>query len=308
MEAGEPSDLWVFGYGSLMWRPGFPLRRERAGAPARLSPLALRPLARPSRHAGAAGPGARARPAGSCRVAFRVAGPDAASTLAYLREREQVTAVYVERVLGVTLDDGRRIAAVTYLVDRRHPQYAGRLPEAELVRLVRQGLGRSAPTRTTSATPTTSSSPWASPTRCSPASPRLRGAEPVMPRASAGRCRGPRVRVGADARPGSARHRRTDRFDGAAVRPGGGRRTIIPRSGAVGRVGLDFWTTARTGKPERFRVDEPHHPPRPDQRLRGRHPGRARPLPRHLAGAGREVGPERGRPRHHHRVASPPWA
>ena len=172
MEAGEPSDLWVFGYGSLMWRPGFPFVES---GPGRLRGYhrSLCVLSHVHR-------GTPERPGlvlgldrgGSCRgMAFRVAGPDAASTLAYLREREQVTAVYVERVLGVTLDDGRRIAAVTYLVDRRHPQYAGRLPEAELGGWCARASAARAPTRTTSATLTTSSSPWASPTRCSPASP-----------------------------------------------------------------------------------------------------------------------------------------
>lgn len=144
MEAGTPSDLWVFGYGSLMWRPGF---RFVESLPGRLRGYhrSLCVLSHVHR-------GTPERPGlvlgldrgGSCRgMAFRVTGREAASTLGYLREREQVTAVYVERVLGVTLDDGRGIQAVTYLVDRRHPQYAGRLPEAELVRLVRQGLGRS---------------------------------------------------------------------------------------------------------------------------------------------------------------------
>jgi cation transport protein ChaC len=74
-------------------------------------------------------------------VAFRATAAEAEATIRYLREREQVTAVYVERRLPVTLDDGRAVRAVGYIVDRRHPQYAGRLPEAELLRLVRQGRG-----------------------------------------------------------------------------------------------------------------------------------------------------------------------
>jgi cation transport protein ChaC len=61
----------------------------------------------------------------------------------YLREREQVTAVYLERRLPVRLDDRRRVRALAYVVDRHHGQYAGRLPEEDLVRLVRQGQGLS---------------------------------------------------------------------------------------------------------------------------------------------------------------------
>ncbi|ACL59315.1 gamma-glutamylcyclotransferase [Methylobacterium nodulans] len=138
------ADLWVFGYGSLMWNPGFPAV-ERRKAQLRGYHRALCVLSHVHR-------GTPERPGlvlgldrgGSCRgVAFRIAETESAATLAYLRAREQVTAVYVERRLGVTLEDGRRVTAVTYLVDRTHPQYAGRLPEAELLRLVRQGLGRS---------------------------------------------------------------------------------------------------------------------------------------------------------------------
>ena len=101
MEAGEPSDLWVFGYGSLMWRPGFPFLESLPGR-LRGYHRSLCVLSHVHR-------GTPERPGlvlgldrgGSCRgMAFRVAGPEAAATLAYLREREQVTAVYVERVLG----------------------------------------------------------------------------------------------------------------------------------------------------------------------------------------------------------------
>ena len=81
---------------------------------------------------------------GACRgVAFRVEAALCEATLRYLREREQVTAVYLERVVPVTLDDGRRVSAVTYLADRAHGQYAGQMPREALLTLVRQGVGRS---------------------------------------------------------------------------------------------------------------------------------------------------------------------
>jgi cation transport protein ChaC len=79
---------------------------------------------------------------GSCRgVAFRVAAQRRADTLAYLREREQVTAVYLEALLAARLDDGRRVTCVAYVVDRAHAQYAGRLPTSDLLKLVSQGHG-----------------------------------------------------------------------------------------------------------------------------------------------------------------------
>ena len=66
-------------------------------------------------------------------------------TIAYLREREQVTAVYVEAYRKVKLldDSGRTVDALTYLVDRNHAQYAGALPLEEQLRLVRGGKGQS---------------------------------------------------------------------------------------------------------------------------------------------------------------------
>jgi cation transport protein ChaC len=142
MDAQTPADLWVFGYGSLMWRPGFP-HLERRHAHLHGYHRALCVLSHVHR-------GTPEQPGlvlgldrgGRCHgVAFRVAAAEAAETLVYLREREQVTAVYLERQLPITLDDGRGVRAVAYIVDRRHPQYAGRLPPPELLRLVRQGQG-----------------------------------------------------------------------------------------------------------------------------------------------------------------------
>ena len=85
-----------------------------------------------------------------CRgIAYRVAAATRAKTLAYLREREQVTNVYIERVRPVMLMDHarERVQAVCYLVDRSHPQYAGRLSLTEQLHLVRHGHGKSGQNR-----------------------------------------------------------------------------------------------------------------------------------------------------------------
>jgi glutathione-specific gamma-glutamylcyclotransferase len=141
---GPAGDLWVFGYGSLMWRPGFP-HVERQPALVSGYHRALCVLSHVHR-------GTPERPGlvlgldrgGRCRgLAFRVAAGDVEETIAYLRAREQVTGVYRERRLPVRLADGRSVTALTYVVDRRHGQYAGRLDPPDLLRLVRQGVGRS---------------------------------------------------------------------------------------------------------------------------------------------------------------------
>jgi cation transport protein ChaC len=79
---------------------------------------------------------------GACLgVAFEVDAQLSASTLRYLRQREQVTSVYLERTVHVTLETGERVVAVTYVADRLHPQYAGRPSREAMLNLVREGSG-----------------------------------------------------------------------------------------------------------------------------------------------------------------------
>jgi cation transport protein ChaC len=142
--AAESDDLWVFGYGSLMWRPGFSfVERHRAHLYGYHRSLCIFSHV----HRGTPDtPGLvlGLDRGGRCRgVAFRVAPEDAAATIAYLRAREQATGVYLERHAKIRLDDGRTVRALTYVADRRHPQYAGRLPLEDVLRLVRQGVGLS---------------------------------------------------------------------------------------------------------------------------------------------------------------------
>jgi cation transport protein ChaC len=140
--AGGAADLWVFGYGSLMWRPGFPhIERRHAhlhGYHRSLCVLSHVHRGTPERPGLVLGLDRGGRCHG---MAFRVVADEIEATVRYLRERELVTSVYRERRLPIRLDDGTAVEALAYVVDRRHPQYAGRLPEDELLRLVRQGQG-----------------------------------------------------------------------------------------------------------------------------------------------------------------------
>jgi glutathione-specific gamma-glutamylcyclotransferase len=143
-------DLWVFAYGSLIWRPEF---RHAERVPARLIGAHRALCVYSFVHRGTP-----ERPGlvlgldhgGTCRgIAYRVVARRRAETLAYLREREQVTSVYLERVRPVVLvgHPEARISAVCYMVDRSHPQYAGKLSLAEQLRLVRHGHGKSGANR-----------------------------------------------------------------------------------------------------------------------------------------------------------------
>jgi glutathione-specific gamma-glutamylcyclotransferase len=138
----DGKDLWIFGYGSLIWRPGF-VYEERRIATIHGYHRALCVYSHVHR-------GTPEKPGlvlgldsgGSCRgVCFRVAAEAAEATIAYLREREQVTLVYREIIVRARLDDQRLVAALCYAVDRTHGQYAGRLERHELERFVIQGRG-----------------------------------------------------------------------------------------------------------------------------------------------------------------------
>ncbi len=146
----DTEDLWVFGYGSLMWRPGFTflerIPSRLIGAHRSLCVYSFVHRGTPERPGLVLG----LDRGGTCKgVAYRVAGSARAETIAYLRAREQVTMVYRETMRAVWLagDPRRRVPALCYVVDRSHPQYAGRLTLAEQLHHIRQGHGQSGPNR-----------------------------------------------------------------------------------------------------------------------------------------------------------------
>ncbi|WMS43251.1 gamma-glutamylcyclotransferase [Acuticoccus sp. MNP-M23] len=136
--------LFVFGYGSLMWRPGFPYTsRQLATVRGRHRRLCVYSWVHR---------GTQERPGlvlgldrgGACRgVVFEVAEADRDGVVSYLREREQVTFVYQERQMPARLEDGSTVEALTYVVDRAHPQYAGALSVEETLAVVRGAVGQS---------------------------------------------------------------------------------------------------------------------------------------------------------------------
>ncbi len=143
-EAASSDDLWVFGYGSLMWRPGFEhVERQRAILHGFHRALCI--LSYNHR-------GTREKPGlvlgldrgGACHgIAYRVAAENVAATRAYLTEREQISMVYRERFHPLRLQDGRRVTAIAYTVDRDHVQYSGALSREQQLFHVRQGVGKS---------------------------------------------------------------------------------------------------------------------------------------------------------------------
>ncbi len=138
------TEHWVFGYGSLMWRPGFKFMRSHG---ARLDGYYRSLCVRSHIYRGTDDvPGAvmALRSGGFVDGrAFQVRNVHWPETLAYLRGRELVTGVYFERSVSVTLhDDQRKIDAVTYVVNEDHEQFLGGLTREEILQLVRQGVGQ----------------------------------------------------------------------------------------------------------------------------------------------------------------------
>ncbi|MES2722302.1 MAG: gamma-glutamylcyclotransferase [Pseudomonadota bacterium] len=130
-------ERWVFGYGSLMWRPGFAyVERQSATLHGRRRAFCIYSVhhrgtyERPGLVLGLA-------PGGAVRgAAYRVAESDWDEVYAYLREREQPTETYVESSANIRLSDGRRVETLVFLSDTKHPQWAGALSlerQAELI-------------------------------------------------------------------------------------------------------------------------------------------------------------------------------
>jgi cation transport protein ChaC len=124
---GGMSDLWVFGYGSLLWNPGFPVAETRV---ARLQDWHRSFCMSSIHHRGTPErPGLVLAldhaPGAVCHgIAFRVEAGHAEATLAYLRERELISSAYLETRQEVTLAEGGVLGDVlTYVIDPGHEQY-----------------------------------------------------------------------------------------------------------------------------------------------------------------------------------------
>lgn len=144
MDSADGEGRWVFGYGSLMWRPGFPfVERKGAVLHGRRRAFCIYSVhhrgtyERPGLVLGLA-------PGGATRgAAYRVAAADWPEVYAYLREREQPTETYVEAWREVRLDGGQRAPALVFLSDKGHRQWAGDLSLERQAELIHGAVGLS---------------------------------------------------------------------------------------------------------------------------------------------------------------------
>lgn len=140
--------MWVFGYGSLLWNPGFPVARSEHAM--------LHGYARSFCMSSIHHRGTEERPGlvlaldeqagANCKgLALAVEAGHEDRTLHELRERELISSAYVEKMLDVHLDNGDLVNAVTYVIDADHVQYCGGMPLEEQAQIIAHAIGGRGP-------------------------------------------------------------------------------------------------------------------------------------------------------------------
>jgi len=140
--------LWVFGYGSLLWDPGFDIAERRL---ATLHGYARSFCMHSIHHRGTPQlPGLvlalDASAGAACEgIAMRVPAGQEERTLAYLRGRELISSAYLEKRLPIAFEDNAQVSAVTYVIDPGHVQYCGALPLEQQARIIARAQGDRGP-------------------------------------------------------------------------------------------------------------------------------------------------------------------
>jgi len=133
---------WVFGYGSLLWNPVFPVAEMRVatlrGLHRRFCLWSLASRGTPD----APGLVLGLERGGVCRgVALRLPAPLALDELHLLWRREMVVGSYHPKWFNVTDKDGNQFCALAFVVNRKHPQYAGKLSLEQQVEVLSTACG-----------------------------------------------------------------------------------------------------------------------------------------------------------------------
>jgi len=140
-EWGGLRDLWIFGYGSLIWRPDFAFA-ERRTAKVHGWHRALKMWSRVNRGTPEC-PGLvfGMLPGGSCRgMVFRVACDHARQVMVNLWQREMVLGVYDPRWLDCRTPEGQ-VRALAFTLSRKSPSHTGVLADEEYRRIFAQASG-----------------------------------------------------------------------------------------------------------------------------------------------------------------------
>lgn len=144
VEIDASAGFWVFGYGSLMWNPGFAVA-ERVLADLNgyhrafcMASIVYRGTPEDPGLVLALDPRAGAACSG---LAMRVAPADGPEALAYLRDRELVSSAYREAREVLQLEDGRVVEGLCYVMDTGHDQYRGNLSLSDQAQIISRAAG-----------------------------------------------------------------------------------------------------------------------------------------------------------------------
>ena len=144
-EADEPNDVWIFGFGSLMWRPGFQPREKKTAI--------LRGFERKFHIWSTSGRGTQERPGlGLCLepvkegicigIAYRILPDTKNKDLGYLWDREMTSGVYLPKWVAVECDEGSHLSALTWVVNKNHVRYAGPRSVREMAKIIAGSKGK----------------------------------------------------------------------------------------------------------------------------------------------------------------------
>lgn len=137
------NDVWVFGYGSLMWKPGFDYLESQGatvtGYHRDMCILSYVFRGTPEVPGLVMG----LNPGGSCQgLAFKVSGQKREDVFAYLHEREMINDVYIPSWVSCGLENGEEVQAYTFVAMGTHAQHVGHLTQQEKIELILQGRGK----------------------------------------------------------------------------------------------------------------------------------------------------------------------
>ena len=139
-------NLWVFGYGSLMWDPGFKFNtRQRARIYGFHRSLCIRSV----RYRGTDDlPGLvfGLDHGGSCTgIGYQIKHTDQREVSDYLQDREMLNNIYDPSIRLITLENGQRVKAIVFIVKRHHPSYVRNLTLDQAARMVATAAGQRGP-------------------------------------------------------------------------------------------------------------------------------------------------------------------
>lgn len=140
--------IWIFGYGSLIWNPGFEYeRKQRATLTGYARAFCLWSVHyRGNEQRPGLVLGLDPAKGVACEgMAYYVGAKAAKEVHQYLRKRELVSYAYHERLEPLQLKNGQQVQAICYIVDTSHSQYAGGLSLKEQARVISTATGSVGP-------------------------------------------------------------------------------------------------------------------------------------------------------------------